>query len=727
MTSAAGTATSMRSKHPQSEYIAAVKDSRAKLEGWPERQELDSTEQDMLNEYQLRYGGKEISANTLAFHRTWWMALSFFAGMQWLKWDESMSTLVDRKVPSWRIRYVANKILPNVLRMASKLVADPVTPRVLPVSRDREDVVSARLAEDVVSHLTRVLDYEEVRDDRTLWALICGSGFSRVAWDPRKGAPVFKDGRSVANQGDVVSEVIPPFCIRVPERVTKHENLPWIVIDTLWTMERIFATFPDKWQYVAAETDSVDGTSVPMEHRVASIVGSAGTVFTQDAQSSQGYARVREMLLGPTPKAPKGMQLFVTGDNVVLKGQANPYVELGIENGIAIVKQDYVPMPGRYFGLGLVEQLMPPQEQYNRSRAQIIENADSMSRPKWLLPRGHGIPETSITSRPGEVLEYNPSLPKPEQIAGVPLPNYVIEHQERCLEEIQDISATHDVSEAKAPASVRSGVAIQLLQAGDNAVVAIPKKKLIRADRLSMNMMLAIVAKKYTELRIIQVAGRDRTFEAHYFTGADLRGHTSVFMTAESGLLESKAARQQQILDYIQLKVLDPANPAHQKAILQMLDLGTVDDYVRKRTIDERNAQFENDLMGRPAAEGRPPVVPQARDFEDHEVHIEEHNLFRKSPEYRLLPIEQQQAIDMHVSQHQQMLAVQVQNEMAQTESTKGAPGEKGTPSPEGSGPSGQASHDNKSKESGSPGAEQASSSGSDSGGSSGGGGGGGK
>jgi hypothetical protein len=97
-------------------------------------------------------------------------------------------------------------------------------------------------------------------------------------------------------------------------------------------------------------------------------------------------------------------------------------------------------------------------------------------------------------------------------------------------------------------------------------------------------------------------------------------------------------------------------------------------------------ADFENTLMAQPIGEGKAPEFPTARDFEDQEVHIKRHNLFRKSLEYRALPPAQQKAVDQHVEGHQMILMQQVQAQMAITQSEKGAPGEKGAPSASGPG-----------------------------------------
>jgi hypothetical protein len=371
-----------------------------------------------------------------------------------------------------------------------------------------------------------------------------------------------------------------------------------------------------------------------------------------------------------------GIPLFVAEE----KGQLhNPYHTLGCP--IPFIHYPYAVVPGRLWGMSLVEQMIPPQREYNIARSQIIENKDLMSRPKWLLPRGHNIPSTSINSAPGEVIEYNASLPKPEQVDIKPLPNYVMDHIQACKLEMDDISAQQEVTQAKAPASIRSGVAIQLLQAADNAVLAFIKRTILRGDRDCYTMMLQIVSKMYQEPRIIGLLGKDNLFEVKALLGADLRGHTDVRIFAEGGMLESKAARQQNVMDYVQAGILNPQDPDEKISILSALEMGDVRSYVKEKLIDERMAEFENEHMGSDKPQFRP-----AQEWEDHEVHIKRHNLFRKSVEFALLPLQQQAAISVHVSQHQQYLMQQVMAMQQQQQSQKGMPGEKGEASEPSSG-----------------------------------------
>ena len=636
-------------------------------------------EAEFLRELYMRYMPDSRGTNHYAFHRQWWTNMAFFLGMQWLQWNDTLGRMEETKRPSWRRYYTANRIFTAVLRTHSKLVADEAVGRLAPKSTDREDINAAQAAEDMLDHLREVVDYDAIRSEAILWAIICGSGFVKLWWDPNEGdIKTVDDGSGKLDSapiGELCGDSSGPLSIRVPTNVTKMRYMPWLIHLTVRSMEYVHEHFPEKAYAVVPDVQA--GYENWLEDRIANIVGQAGVVSPQFDEPFPNMVRIISMWTRPSPAHPNGMYgmvangipLFVATEGPKL---INPYADLGCP--IPFIHYPYATVPGRLWGMSLVEQMIPPQREYNIARSQIIENKDLMSRPKWLVPKGHGIPATSINSAPGEVIEYNASLPKPEQVDIKPLPNYVMDHIQACKLEMDDISAQQEVTQAKAPASIRSGVAIQLLQAADNAVLAFIKRTILRGDRDCYRAMLQIASKMYKEPRVIALLGKDNLFQVQALLGSDLKGHTKVRIFAEGGMLESKAARQQNVLDYVQTGILNPQDPDEKMSILAALEMGDVRTFVKERLIDERMAEFENQQMGN----AEQPMFGMAQEWEDHEVHIKRHNLFRKSVEFKLLPQQQQDAIGMHVFQHQQYMMQQVMAMQQQQESQRGGPGEKG-------------------------------------------------
>lgn len=676
----AGTAVSKNPRRAYERHVAAA----AKRGVAPKGHYLPSKEDDIvLRELSRLYDPDSRDHNHYQYHRQWWMSVAYLVGLQWTNWNEEANRVQEKKVKPWRKLYVANRILPMVMRTYSRLVAERLNYRALPPSAEQADIKAAELADRVIEHAKYASRFDKARAAAILWAVVAGTGFGKLVWNPHKGAKVEIDGKPVAI-GEFEAESASPFQMRVPPICNTMEHLPWIVQITTRQMDYLYQKWPEKAQYVVPDPGGSKENF--LEDRVNALVGIRGLASTSDTEQDPNVVRVSELWKIPSKEFPDGLHAIVANGVVLDKQFVNPYVGMGI--GLPFFKYDFIQIPGRFWGMGLVEQLIFPQREYNVSRSQVIENQNLMSRPKWSAPKGHGMPGSAISNEPGEILEYNPALPKPEQVQVAPLPNYVLDHQQRCVQEMQDIGAQQDVTQGKAPASMRSGIAVQMLQQADMMVLGGPRIAIAETDVVAAEFMIALAKEQYREERVLAILGPERSWDMVKFTGKDLRGVAAVRLYAEGGMLDSAAARQQNILDYVQLGILDPKDPKDKAQILQALQVGSVDRYVSSMTIDQRVAELENELMSRPEEQGGPIGVPAA-DWEDHVAHVETHNLFRKSLAFRGLPEDTKLVFATHVGFHQEFLRQLMEAQMAQNESAKGAPGEKGEPSAPKKGPGG--------------------------------------
>lgn len=643
-----------------------------------------------LGELTKRWDPDGVDAYHRAFQNEWWLNLAYYAGHQWVKWDAENTVLQRPEEPAWRVKYVANRILPMSQRAHAAMVADAAVLRAAPLTSDIRSQNAALLADQVYEWAINHGEYEERREEALLWAVVCGTGFVKITWNPNAGEEktvLGSDGsQKVFRIGDFEFDSASPFQMRLPPYISLWRHMPWAVQVTQRSMEYIYEHWPKKASEVTPN-EATDG--VEYEVAARNIIGVLGGFGTYTAEGQANTVKVVELWTRPFvsqgplgEKAyPKGLHLVVANQVVLSEGD-NPYHELGFH--LPYVPYHFGHMPGRFWGMSLVEQLREPQYQRNLARSQIAEHRNLMSFGKWVAPRGHGIPKTGFTSEPGEVLEYNPALPAPTMVVPPPLPAYVNESVIMTDQEMQDIAAQQDVTEAKAPSSVRSGVAISLLQAKDREVLAVPKKRLWRSDRMAGEMLLKIIQKQYDEIRTLQIVGQGRMFELKDFRGADLAGHTSLRIFAEGSMMDSRAARTQNILDFVQLGVIDPKVPEEKRALLSVLEIGDIRGYTSQMLADEKRARAENAAMA-----ATTPVIPKVEWFDDHGVHLTTHMNLLKSPQYMTLDPMLQASISAHARQHLDLIMQAQAQAQTDEENKRGKPGEKGQASQPGSGTKG--------------------------------------
>src|SRR6266576_204708 len=118
---------------------------------------------------------------------------------------------------------------------------------------------------------------------------------------------------------------------------------------------------------------------------------------------------------------------------------------------------------------------------------------------------------------------------------------------------MQEISGQHEVSNAQVPPGVKAASAINLLQEADETRLGPGIYAMEEALGELGTMILEIVAKYWSNERLILVTGENHTVDAISFKGAALKENTQVEVQTGSALPRSKAAKQAAITDMLGL------------------------------------------------------------------------------------------------------------------------------------------------------------------------------
>jgi hypothetical protein len=119
---------------------------------------------------------------------------------------------------------------------------------------------------------------------------------------------------------------------------------------------------------------------------------------------------------------------------------------------------------------------------------------------------------------------------------------------------------------------------------------------------------------------------------------------------------KSMSARAEFTFNLIDRGILNIQDTGDRYKIMKMLEVGYTDMLYDDYSLYVNQAQNENKMF----EEGKPSRV---RDFQDHEVHIREHNRFRNGTKYEQLPQVMQEYLDSHVLEHLQFQANLTQEE----------------------------------------------------------------
>lgn len=598
--------------------------------------------------------------------RQWYLNMAFYYGRQNVvpkKIAGVGNRLITPPAPPWRVRLVINKIRPIIRKEVARLTSQKPSASVIPSSSEDADLFAAQAGEQIWESMYYNKDLKAVIKEAVWWMLVCGTGYIKTYWDDSLiDSPV----AGTEYQGDICYIAETPFHVLVPDlRQTHLEKQPYLIHSSTRTPEWLKMHYQKTLDGQDVKPN-IKGANEILDDAFLNLVGAS----TYDNDS----VLLHEMHIKPGghPKFPHGGVLTVTGDQVIQYAPQFPY-----EHGeYCFAKIDHVPS-GKFYSTSVIEDLIPVQREYNRTRSQIVEAKNRMSKPQMSAQMG-SVDVQKITSEPGQYILYKPGFQPPQPIPLVPLPSYVLNEVQQLQMDFDDISGQHEVGRGNVPPGVTAATAISYLQEQDDSMLSAEVDSIESGMEKVAKHTLSLAGQYWDLPRIVKITGIDGSWDAAMFKGADLRSNTDIRIEAGSALPTSKAAKQALITDWMKLGFIDPEKG------MEVLEMGGITQLYENVQVDQAQARRENLKMancddsliqamfqlptdpatGEPIPQidqtGKPmlpdPVIP-VNTWDNHAIHIDTHNKFRKSQAYEKLDPMVQMLFEIHVQKHMEAIA----------------------------------------------------------------------
>ena len=596
--------------------------------------------------------------------RQWYTNMSFERGKQYVAWDSTKSGLSqlprgDKNTP----RITINKIRPIVRTEVAKLTSQKPSAVAMPATNDVEDVFAATAATQVWDSL-----YDRLNVGRSMRLVardisVLGLGYLKVYWDSGK-----YDEWS-EQDGDICIDHISPFNIFVPDlSIIDNEEQPYVLHVYTKTIEWLKMTYgdlipKDKEPTVVAATEIAD-------------ISSALDIRENNSKPDASLVIEAWVKPGTTNLLPQGGYITVV-DDIIVEASLTGFPS-GYKN-YPIIKFEHIPS-GQYYPACVIDDVIPLQREINRTRSQRIQAKNMMAKPQVYYREG-SLTVSKINTSPGQYIGVRPGFEYPAAAPMPQLPPYVSEELQALDSDLENISGQHEVSKGTTPPGVEAATAIAYLQERDDSYLAPTFASIEEGLSRAAKCALMLAAEYWTGERTVKVVGDNNGFSAEMFSGADIARGTDIRIEAGSALPTSKAAKQALVMDMMRLGLVPPEEG------LELLDIATLSRYTDNRGTrpDELRAQRENvmfkalgemDVMrhyqawqqgieqGNPeminadtGAPLKPPAIVPVNKWDNHAVHIQEHDNFRKSPAYDLLSNSQKAELNKHIDMHEMALA----------------------------------------------------------------------
>lgn len=584
------------------------------------------------------------SDELLTDRRRYWEHLSFFAGNQWVWWDEkrrSLQNYAGRYVPGTSTRKMTvNRVGPNVISLLSRLLNTELVFEVQPSGAGDDVIAGARLAEAALTATHNDQVWEAARFDATMATVLGGTGAIAFEWDGTAGERLSWDAETgvIVGTGDARLEAlnITEFCVEPGVRDWK---------DARWWMMGLALTpaqAKDRYRLDWMPKSDITAISETLQGRLLKDSGRA---------QSDRLALVLTMYERPNPTRPKGRYVVVINDTAVVDTEwPFPFEELNL----AVFRQQ--ALPSQWRGRTMLEDAIKLQVDYNIGRSNLNEHMRVTGNARLIAPHG-AFDEEAVTNNPADILWYTPDVAgaEPRYLQPPQLPRWLTAHVDAIKAEMDDIMYVHATSRGEASFDRASGQALALLAEKDDTPLSPMAQDQARGWEHLSRLTLLCYEDKVIETRVARRRGPQNTPMSARWTGKSLRGQNRVNVPLEVTMPKSRAATQAFVKDLWDRKIItDP------RMYAKMVDLSeTLIEEIMDA--DAAKAMRENARMLDGAVE-----VPEP--FDVHPVHIAEHNRTRKSDAYAYASDEVKALIDDHIKFHERLAT----EEMAQQTQKEG-------------------------------------------------------
>ncbi len=628
----------------------------------------------------------------------WYLNLAFYNGYQYHDWRtvSGKQGLVEEPNPSNLPRITVNRIEPIIRTEIAKTTAQKPSATVVPASNDEDDLLSATAGEQVWESIYDQNKFQtDILQKAEFWRAITGNGFIKTYWDSSKKVyesfkttdPLTGEARTdrrLAYVGDVVQDVVSPFHLYVPDLSEEDlERQPYVLNvytkSEEWVRQMFGSVLPKDFKPNKVSASEIQDTALMDLRGIDNAKPDAVLMI--------------EMWVKPGQNKwlPNGGLVTIVDTEIVQYSDTGipyhhgqyPFAHLqGISNG-------------KFYRRSVIKNLIPLQREYNRTRSQIIHAKNLMAKPQMMYDEGSVDPR-KITARAGIWIPVRPGFSKPTPVPIQPLPSYVIQEVQQLQVDFEDISGQHQISRGDA-GGVTAATALAYLGERDDAYLTTVFHSIEAAVEKVARQSLSLFVQYVEEARVVKITGADGSFDAMMLSGADIASATDIRVESGSALPTSKAARQALITEWMKMGFIPPEDG------LRVLEMGMLKQYYNTIKIDENAAQRENLMMKRITEEmlqqleaawnegamagdldktdpttGQPLMVPPmvpVNAWDNHAVHIEIHNRFRKSQAFQLLPEVVKAEFQKHISMHEQAIQQQLMQQM-QAQLAAGAPQE---------------------------------------------------
>ena len=310
--------------------------------------------------------------------------------------------------------------------------------------------------------------------------------------------------------------------------------------------------------------------------------------YALDAGIYDNHVRVFTLFAEPSYRFPMGRSIVIVGRHqnfVVENGPLNR--EISDDNGqtfsvpkARVESAVWKPREGEFWGKGLPDDLISPQNRVNGIDAQVIEARERMGSPNLIIPEDADLqgPEFRQNYGLGKLYRYalsplNPQA-KPEVFGSILMPQGVNNERQACIEDMTRIVGPSDIEIGEAPRNVTTTSGLQILGEQAERRRGTRERQITTAFEKIWGHFLEMLWVLRVEPDTYEAENPDGTWELKQYDRNSIAGQTKVKIEKQAYIDKSifmREATREALVD----QLYDPSNPLARKRLLENMGLPT--------------------------------------------------------------------------------------------------------------------------------------------------------
>lgn len=589
------------------------------------------------------------------FELQWTLNSNFLAGNQYCEINPYVGEVKEYEFADEDREHNAyNRIAPLMETRMANLKSIRYMMQVNPRTNELDDREKAMISTDILRYIQTSSDWNTKCDTILAWAELTGTAFVLSWWDTSAGETVAKlvynaEGEHSERElhaGDLRYGLLTPWEV-YPENVYKEdmEDQESVILEQVMTVEEV------KRRYnIEVEGESVDTwTLTPVTNTGG--YGYQTTCYSVSSHKVDGSVKVITYFERSGNHA-DGVIATVIGDRLVQYGR-------NVYGCIPIVAVKSKSVSGQFYGKSCIQELIPLQREYNLCLNKIGDFVQTVATNPLLAEEGSIDTDEyePIANVPGAIVTYKRGYGKPEPLESGSLPSEVILHKNQIATDMEYVAGVSQLMVmGNAPSGVTSGTAIENLRQIDSTRLSLTGDNVRGAIKRLAVLWLKIYREFATGYRVCSIAGSNSAGAVTVWTSEDINSY-DVEYTTENELKQSPEARANAFIQAYNMGLFADDNGRisrrDKNRMIEILRAGSGGDVSSEYELQVQNARFENAMFEKGSIDNK------INEYDDDEVHVEEHKQYILQLKFRLLEKRYPayaQAIMNHVKEHQARL-----------------------------------------------------------------------